>query len=99
MFIDEINANRENINASVIRKIEKRIKNAQLGLSSVDVRVKNLSIEKRAEYLINELKNKTIPDIQKYIKEQQAKGILTDNVKQIMINSKDFQDIKLRKIQ
>ena len=99
VFIDEINANRKNINASVIRKIEKRIKNAQLGLSSVDVRVKNLSIEKRAEYLINELKNKTIPDIQKYIKEQQAKGILTDNVKQIMINSKDFQDIKLRKIQ
>ena len=97
IFIDEINNNKENINASVIRKIEKRIKNKQLGLTSLDVRVKNLSIEKRAEFLIKEMKKKSIPDIQKYIKEQQAKGILTDNVKNIIINSQDYKDIKLRK--
>lgn len=99
VFIDEINNNRENINENVIRKIEKRIKNKQLGLTSLDVRVKGLSIQKRAEFLIKEMQKKTIPEIQKYIREQQAKGILTDNVKQIIINSKDFQDIKLRKVQ
>ena len=99
VFIDEINANRDNINPSVIRKIEKRIKNKQLGLTSVDVRVKNLSIEKRAEYLIKEMQNKTIPEIQRYIKEQQAKGILSDSVKNIIINSQEFKDIKLRKVE
>ena len=99
VFIDEINANRDNINPSVIRKIEKRIKNKQLGLTSVDVRVKNLSIEKRAEYLIKEMQNKTIPEIQRYIREQQAKGILSDSVKNIIINSQEFKDIKLRKVE
>ena len=43
------------------------------------------------------MQDMTIPQIQKYIKDQQAKGILTDNVKEVLIRLKDFQDIKLRK--
>ena len=39
----------------------------------------------------------TIPQIQKYIKDQQNKGILTDNVKEVLVRLRQFQDIKLRK--
>ena len=56
-----------------------------------------MSINKRAEYLTNQMQDMTIPQIQKYIKDQQAKGILTENVKEVLIRLKDFQDIKLRK--
>ena len=35
--------------------------------------------------------------IQKYIKDQQNKGILTDNVKEVLVRLRQFQDIKLRK--
>ena len=97
ILANEVLNNAQNMNEQVIKGIQKRIKNKQIGLTSTDARVKSLSINKRAEYLTNQMQDMTIPQIQKYIKDQQAKGILTDNVKEVLIRSKDFQDIKLRK--
>ena len=97
ILANEVLNNAQNMNEQVIKGIQKRIKNKQIGLTSTDARVKSLSINKRAEYLTNQMQNMTIPQIQKYIKDQQAKGILTDNVKEVLIRLKDFQDIKLRK--
>ena len=68
-----------------------------MGLTSADARVKSLSINKRAEYLADQMQTMTIPQIQKYIKDQQNKGILTDNVKEVLVRLRQFQDIKLRK--
>ncbi len=45
------------------------------------------------------MQKKTITEIQRYIREQQAKGILSDSVKNIIINSQEFKDIKLRKVE
>ena len=97
ILANEVLNNAQNMNEQVIKGIQKRIKNKQIGLTSTDARVKSLSINKRAEYLTNQMQDMTIPQIQKYIKDQQAKGILTDNVKEVLIRLKDFQDIKLRK--
>ena len=97
ILANEVLNNAQNMNEQVIKGIQKRIKNKQIGLTSTDARVKSLSINKRAEYLTNQMQDMTIPQIQKYIKDQQAKGILTENVKEVLIRLKDFQDIKLRK--
>ena len=97
ILADEILKNPENMNEQVIKGITKRIKNKQMGLTSTDARVKSLSINKRAEYLADQMQTMTIPQIQKYIKDQQNKGILTDNVKEVLVRLKQFQDIKLRK--
>ena len=99
ILANEVLNNAQNMNEQVIKGIQKRIKNKQIGLTSTDARVKSLSINKRAEYLVNQMQDMTIPQIKKYIKDQQAKGILTDNVKEVLIRLKDFQDIKLRKVQ
>ena len=97
ILADEILKNPENMNEQVIKGITKRIKNKQMGLTSTDARVKSLSINKRAEYLADQMQTMTIPQIQKYIKDQQNKGILTDNVKEVLVRLRQFQDIKLRK--
>ena len=97
ILADEVLKNPENMNEQVIKGITKRIKNKQMGLTSADARVKSLSINKRAEYLANQMQTMTIPQIQKYIKDQQNKGILTDNVKEVLVRLRQFQDIKLRK--
>jgi len=97
ILADEILKNPENMNEQVIKGITKRIKNKQMGLTSADARVKSLSINKRAEYLADQMQTMTIPQIQKYIKDQQNKGILTDNVKEVLVRLRQFQDIKLRK--
>ena len=41
----------------------------------------------------------TIPEIQKFIKDQQSKGILTANVEEQLVKLKEFRDIKLRKVE
>ena len=97
ILADEVLKNPENMNEQVIKGITKRIKNKQMGLTSADARVKSLSINKRAEYLADQMQTMTIPQIQKYIKDQQNKGILTDNVKEVLVRLRQFQDIKLRK--
>ena len=97
ILADEVLKNPENMNEQVIKGIIKRIKNKQMGLTSTDARVKSLSINKRAEYLADQMQTMTIPQIQKYIKDQQNKGILTDNVKEVLVRLRQFQDIKLRK--
>ncbi len=97
ILADEVLKNPENMNEQVIKGITKRIKNKQMGLTSTDARVKSLSINKRAEYLADQMQTMTIPQIQKYIKDQQNKGILTDNVKEVLVRLRQFQDIKLRK--
>ena len=96
---DEMLNNPENINEAVLKGISKRIKNKQLGLTPADVRVKSLTIDKRAEFLVKELQNMTIPQIQKFIKEQKSKGILTKNVEEVLVSLPEFKEIKLRKIQ
>jgi len=96
---DEILNNPENINEAVLKGITKRIKNKQMGLTSTDVRAKSLTINKRAEYIVNQMQNMTIPQIQKYIKTQKEKGVLTKNVEEVLVTLPKFKEIKLRKIQ
>jgi len=95
---DEMLNNSENINEAVLKGITKRIKNKQMGLTPADVRIKSLTINKRAEYIISQMQNMTIPQIQKYIKTQKAKGVLTKNVEEVLVTLPEFKEIKLRKI-
>lgn len=99
ILADEILKNPQNINEKVLNNIAKRIKNAELGLTSTDARVKSLTIDKRAQYLVKQMENMTIPEIQKFIKDQQSKGILTANVEEQLVKLKEFRDIKLRKVE
>ena len=99
ILADEILKNPQNIKEKVLNNIAKRIKNAELGLTSTDARVKSLTIDKRAQYLVKQMENMTIPEIQKFIKDQQSKGILTANVEEQLVKLKEFRDIKLRKVE
>ena len=99
ILADEILKNPQNIKEKVLNNIAKRIKNAELGLTSTDARVKSLTIDKRAQYLVKQMENMTITEIQKFIKDQQSKGILTANVEEQLVKLKEFRDIKLRKVE
>ncbi len=85
-----------NLTPAVIQRLERRIKDDKKGLTSLDRRVKQLSISRRGQYILNQLKGKTPKEISAYLQEQVIKGILTKNVMNDVSFIKGLQKMRER---
>ena len=84
------------INQSVLRRLERRIKDDAKGLSTSDRRVKQLSISRRGQYLLRQIEGKSVKEIREYFKEMTEKGILTKSVSEDINFLKGLAKIKKR---
>ena len=81
---------------SVIKRLERRIKNDRLGLNQTDRRVKQLSVARRGQYLIRQMEKMSVPEIRKFLLDQTRKGIITKNVMEDVGFIKAFEKIQQR---
>jgi len=84
---------------SVQRRLKTKFDNYKKGLTQTDARVKQLTVKVRAKYLLDQMKTKSLPELQKYISEQISKGILTDNVLNELSGLEEFKNLTLKKVE
>ena len=84
------------LSQSVIRRLERRIKDDAKGLTTEDRRVKQLSITRRGQYLLRKIEGKSLAEIREYFSDQTTKGILTKAVTEDINFIKGLAKIKKR---
>tara|TARA_Y100000401_G_C8324751_1_gene227475 strand:- start:135 stop:3569 length:3435 start_codon:yes stop_codon:yes gene_type:complete len=89
----------EQLTPSVLKKLKNKLENKEKGLTQTDTRVKQLSVKVRADYLLKQMKKKSLPEVKEYILDQMRKGILTDRVLLELGTKDDFKNLSLRRIE
>ena len=99
VLTNELFENRDNVNKNVLDGIKRRLEDESRGLTSSDSRIKRLPVKSRADFIVKEIQNKSIPEIRKYLSDLQRKRIITRDVEDAITANPDFRDIFLRKEQ
>ena len=97
VLTDELFKNRDNVNKNVLDGIKRRLEDESRGLTPSDSRIKRLPVKSRADFIVKEIQNKSIPEIRKYLSDLQRKRIITRDVEDAITANPDFRDIFLRK--
>jgi hypothetical protein len=97
VLTNELFENRDNVNKNVLDGIKRRLEDEARGLTQSDSRIKRLPVKSRADFIVKEIQNKSIPEIRKYLSDLQRKRIITRDVEDAITANPDFRDIFLRK--
>ena len=97
VLTNELFENRDNVNKNVLDGIKRRLEDEARGLTPSDSRIKRLPVKSRADFIVKEIQNKSIPEIRKYLSDLQRKRIITRDVEDAITANPDFRDIFLRK--
>jgi len=97
VLTNELFENRENVNKNVLDGIKRRLEDDSRGLTPSDSRIKRLPVKSRADFIVKELQNKSIPEIRKYLSDLQRKRVITRDVEEAIVSNPDFRDIFLRR--
>lgn len=84
---------------SVQRRLKTKFDNYKKGLTQTDARVKQLTVKVRAKYLLDQMKTKSLPELQEYVADQMRKGVLTKNVLTELSGLEEFKNLTLRKVE
>lgn len=82
----------QDVNESVIRRVERFIKDDAAGITSADRRVKGLSKAARAEYFVKRIEGMEREQAARYIQEQIDRDVLTSGVQKLMLDMQSFRD-------
>lgn len=82
----------QEVNESVVRRVERFIKDDAAGITSADRRVKSLSKAARAQYFVKRIEGMEREQAARYIQEQVDRKVLTDGVQQLMLDMQSFKD-------
>jgi hypothetical protein len=82
----------QDVNESVIRRVERFIKDDAAGITSADRRVKGLSKAARAEYFVRRIEGMEREQAARYIQEQIDRKVLTSGVQKLMLDMQSFRD-------
>jgi hypothetical protein len=97
ILANELFENKENINKNVLDGIKRRLKDESLGLTPSDSRIKRLPVKNRADFIVKQIQNKSIPEIRKYLFDLKTKKIITKNVEEAIVSNPEFRNTFLRK--
>ena len=82
----------QDVNESVVRRVESFIKDEAAGITSADRRVKSLTKAARAQYFVKRIEGMEREQAARYIQEQIDRNVLTDGVQQLMLDMQSFRD-------
>lgn len=82
----------QDVNESVIRRVERFIKDDAAGITSADRRVKGLSKAARAEYFVKRIEGMEREQAARYIQEQIDRDVLSSGVQKLMLDMQSFRD-------
>lgn len=99
VLTNQLFENKENVNKNVLDGIKRRLEDDSRGLTQTDSRIKRLPVKARADFIVKEIQNKSIPEIRKYLSDLQRKRIITRDVEEAITSNPDFRDIFLRNTQ
>jgi len=99
VLTNQLFENKDNVNKNVLDGIKRRLEDDSRGLTQTDSRIKRLPVNARADFIVKEIQNKSIPEIRKYLSDLQRKKIITRDVEEAITSNPDFRDIFLRKTQ
>jgi len=97
VLTNQLFENKENVNKNVLDGIKRRLEDESRGLTQTDSRIKRLPVKARADFIVKEIQNKSIPEIRKYLSDLQRKRIITRDVEEAITSNPDFRDIFLRR--
>jgi len=97
VLTNELFENKENVNKNVLDGIKRRLEDESLGLTPSDSRIKRLPVKNRADFIIKQIQNKSIPEIKKYLFDLQRKKVITKDVEEAIVSNPEFRDTFLRK--
>jgi len=84
------------INQTILKKLERRFEQDKLGLTAAERRLKQISIPRRGQFMINQMKNMSPDEIRNYLRDMTAKKILTKNVMKDLNFQANFRQIQER---
>lgn len=79
-------------NASVVRRVDKFLKDEALGITPEDKRVRNLNVDTRVKHYLQELSKMTPEEGSQYLLEQKRKRVLSPSVEEKLMGMKAFRD-------
>ena len=82
----------QDVNESVVRRVERFIKDEAAGITSADRQVKSLTKAARAQYFVKRIEGMEREQAARYIQEQIDRKVLTDGVQQLMLDMQSFRD-------
>jgi len=82
----------QDVNESVIRRVERFIKDDAAGITSADRRVIGLSKAARAQYFVKRIEGMEREQAARYIQEQIDRDVLSSGVQELMLDMQSFKD-------
>jgi len=82
----------QDVNESVIRRVERFIKDDAAGITSADRQVKSLSKAARAQYFVKRIEGMEREQAARYIQEQIDRKVLSSGVQELMLDMQSFKD-------
>jgi len=82
----------QDVNESVVRRVERFIRDDAAGITSADRRVKSLSKAARAEYFVQRIQGMEREQAARYIQEQIDRNVLTSGVQELMLDMQSFKN-------
>ena len=82
----------QDVNESVIRRVERFIKDDAAGITSADRQVMGLSKAARAQYFVKRIEGMEREQAARYIQEQIDRKVLSSGVQELMLDMQSFKD-------
>ncbi len=84
------------LSESVLKRLSNKMKNDRLNLTPAEARAKQLSVPRRAQYLLRQMQNMSLDDLPKYMQDQSNKGLLTKDVAAALSQLDEFKNLTLQ---
>ena len=82
----------QEVNESVVRRVERFIKDDAAGITSADRRVQSLSKAARAQYFVKRIEGMEREQAARYIQEQIDRNVLSSGVQELILDMQSFKD-------